>query len=149
MTAAETPAQFLRRAAEHLRGLANDASDGQKDWTWFSGPILDPAPFDFTSRVNAKRPTERGEEWTCVADTHPHVADYIAAMHPDAVAAIADSWGAVADEMEGYLVVTPDALKGDAVWTTTYNAARVLLGETDADAPALPAPTSESSDDQH
>jgi hypothetical protein len=128
VTATETPAQFLRRAAEQLHGLANAATPGPwraEPGSRGTGSDGKPWPANYVASDKARPRFKVHSE----AD-----AAYIAAVDPGVALAIADMWDAVADEAEGYLVITIDDLEGDAVWTTTYNAARMLLGETEADA---------------
>lgn len=147
MTATETPAQFLRRAAEHLRGLANVATPG--GWRTHDGYVphggyvatVLAGDSNFVKPV-AWVPSFSHEPRDLERQAWPDAA-YIAAMCPPVALATADTWDAVADDMgDDEVVERGTAGIGVLVmgrlfsprktWTAAVNAARVLLGETES-----------------
>jgi hypothetical protein len=114
----ETPAQFLRRAAEHLRGLAQAAMTHGSGRNWWTAPELG--------------------SWIPDQDD----AAYMSAMHPRVALAVADTWDAIADDMRDDEVVERGAAGIGVLvlgrlfaprntWTAAIAGARTLLGETE------------------
>lgn len=139
MSAAETPAALLRRAAEHLRTLAAEATPGPWALRWTGQDLQVHGP-------GQEYPYSVAEWGYAVATWEPEAsqqraecdtgnADYLAAMHPGVGLALADWLDAAADMAQAYPELAHDHDRPACddyacdVMGRAIETARTLLGE--------------------
>jgi hypothetical protein len=144
MSAVETPAQMLRRAAEKMRALAGAATAGPWRATPHGRP---PTQSWYVTGLHTLITTglhEDIDDHELVAIEHDRAdAQYIAAVHPGIGLLVADQWDAIADDMRddevvergtaGIGVLVAGCLFSPRkTWTAAVAAARTFLDEENA-----------------
>jgi len=129
----EIPADLVRRAAEKLRTLAEDAPKSASG-RWYVRTPQGEYPQTVYDNASAILVAETFE-----GPQHPQsTAPFIAAMDPTVALLIADGWLHVADDMGDYEAFECSVAQGissedhgyRADWTATFRAARAFLRET-------------------